>query len=145
MMRWKSMYNPPSSVKLDIYSCRSSPLFPSRYNTFAAIDSLMMHTGNNSCDMMPTCTQQLCNTLTHWETHGGRWVKQCGPDDFISTDIFKFWLSTAQSSLAFISLFLSAPLKSRRKHDRGLTPSGLHFTLIAWENRKLWSWKIKCL
>lgn len=54
-------------------------------------------------------------------------MKQCGPDDFISTDIFKFWLSTAQSSLAFISLFLSAPLKSRRKHDRGLTPSGLHF------------------
>lgn len=26
-----------------------------------------------------------------------------------------------------------------------MTPLGLHFTLIAWENRKLRFWKMKCL
>lgn len=32
-----------------------------------------------------------------------------------------------------------------RKRDRAVTPAGLHFPLIAWENRKLRSWKMQCL
>ena len=62
-----------------------------------------------------------------------------------ATHICKFWLGWAQSSSALLVSPLPAPLKRRRKHDRAVTPPGLHFTLIAWENRKLRSWKMQCL
>lgn len=60
-----------------------------------------------------------------------------------ATLLFKIRLASAQNSLAFFGSLL---LKLGRKRDRAMTPSSLYTSLlIAWENRKLWSWWTKRL